>query len=144
MQYRSSSKAKLARKKAEQNKAPELQRFDHDIFDVIATVGLHSPAEAIRSANTISSRRQTGDILTQPLKRLPHHTKGNFGTSFSNDSEHSAERSVRNICIPNQPLVDTMDQQGQNRVSVIDSVSDNHGGFDCDDLPDDISGIFED
>jgi hypothetical protein len=153
MQYRSSSKAKLARKKAEQKKAPELNGFSPDILNFVPSVGFNSPAEAIRSSQIVTQNHHSTVIFSQPLHKVSKHEgshagktgKVNFDTSFSNDNDRSLNSELlRNPPWINQSPFNYHDQElDQQRTTTANAMSE-QSVFDCDDLPDDISGIFED
>jgi hypothetical protein len=153
MQYRSSSKAKLARKKAEQKKAPELNGFSPDIVNFVPSVGFNSPAKAIRSSQIVTKNHQSAVIFSQPLNKVSEYEgfpagktgKVNFDTSFSNENDKSlSSELLRNPPFINQSPFDYHDQElEQQRTTTSNAISE-QPVFDCDDLPDDISGIFED
>jgi hypothetical protein len=153
MLYRSSSKAKLARKKAERKKAPELNGFSTDILDFVPSVGFNSPAEAIRSSQIVTKKHQSAVIFSQLLNIVSEYEgshagksgKVNFDSSFSNYNDRSIScELLRNPPLINQYPFDYHGQELEQQRATTSNAMSEQSVFDCDDLPDDISGIFED
>ena len=153
MQYRSSSKAKLARKKAAQKQAPAMPDISRNMFDILPSELGKNAKESGPSPSPSAFRNQSSELFSnKQLQEKPnfedtHVTKAKypFSREYKNltndkDSELNKKASPReslNMSKHQKPKQKGNKAVSKSRDTVLNS------SFDCDDLPDDISDIFD-